>query len=174
MAKPHSDPISLFWSKVQKSETGCWLWTAAVDKDGYGKFQITLPRGDLPTGAPSKQRHVRAHVYSYELHHGPLPDGKLVMHSCDTPGCVRPDHLQAGTQVENRADCASKGRAAKGVRCPSAKLDDERAAQIRTRSFDGESAEKLAVEYEVSVATVYSIAAGKSWKHVSTAKRLNI
>lgn len=98
-----------FWAKVDKSGE-CWLWTGGLDKDGYGKFTITLPPGSKP-----KQRHVRAHRYAWELaNNRPFPPALVTLHTCDTPRCVRPDHLRAGTQAENRADCVRKGRTARG------------------------------------------------------------
>lgn len=92
-----------FWSKVNKTD-GCWLWTASRSggrgQQKYGQFTYLVD---------GKQRHVGAHVYSYELHHGPVPDGLEVMHSCHTKLCVRPDHLEAGTHSQNVKDSAIFG-----------------------------------------------------------------
>src|SRR5262245_2091017 len=68
--------LTSFWTHVQKTD-GCWLWTGAVDKDGYGKC-LTAEK---------------AHRFSWKLHYGPIADGLMVCHHCDTPPCVRPDHL---------------------------------------------------------------------------------
>lgn len=89
-----------FWSKVEKTD-GCWLWTACVDQAGYGKF------GEGGQGG----RTLRAPRVSYEWAYGPIPDGLYVLHRCDTPACVRPDHLFLGNAKDNALDVAKKGRA---------------------------------------------------------------
>lgn len=84
-----------FWRKVNKTDT-CWLWTAAVDGDGYGQFWAG--------------KQVRAHRFSFELEYGWLLRECVVMHKCDTPACVRPGHLFAGTHADNIHDKIRKGR----------------------------------------------------------------
>lgn len=91
-----------FWSKVQKTDA-CWLWTSNVHHNGYG--QIAQSRN----GA-TRQRWVWAHRVAWELTHGPIADGLLVLHRCDTPLCVNPAHLFLGTHLENIADSVRKGR----------------------------------------------------------------
>lgn len=86
-----------FWGKVNKTET-CWLWTGAVDKDGYGLFQ--------------RHHHdqVRAHRLSYSEYVGPIPPRFVVDHSCRTPSCVRPGHLRAVTPKQNRENTKGPAR----------------------------------------------------------------
>ena len=81
----------------------CWVWTLAVDRDGYGKVQV-------------KGRTLRPHRVVYETLVGPIPEGLVVCHRCDNPRCVRPDHLFLGTQAENIADRDAKGHTARGLR----------------------------------------------------------
>lgn len=90
-----------FWPKVDRDTTddGCWPWIAARNSSGYGWFK------------PGHGAHaVGAHRMAYELTHGPIPDGLLVLHQCDNPPCVRPDHLFLGTVQDNNADKMAKGR----------------------------------------------------------------
>ena len=87
-----------FWEKVQKTD-GCWLWTGATIAAGYGELAVGQPRKPL-----------RAHRLSWEMHHGPIPEGLLVLHHCDVRNCVRPEHLFLGTHQDNMADAYAKGR----------------------------------------------------------------
>lgn len=144
-----------FWAKVRKGP-GCWLWTAATNNRGYGK----LSRGGRNAGL------VYAHRLSYEMHHGPVPADADVMHSCDTPACVRPDHLSTGTRLDNMRDAKAKGRIAHGFRKPHTILSQEQKAVIRKayradpRRAGAGNAQHLAVLYGVSSSHIYNIASG--------------
>ena len=87
-----------FWEKVDKSGD-CWIWIGAKNGWGYG----ILSRG---TG----MGRVRAHRLSYELANGAIPDGLFVLHKCDNPPCVRPDHLFVGDHAANMQDMHRKDR----------------------------------------------------------------
>lgn len=91
-------PEERFWPKVKRGR-GCWIWTAAKDRKGYGIFAL----------APGKR--VRAHRFAWEQEHGPLPAGACLLHRCDNPACVRPAHLFVGSREDNNADMDAKGRA---------------------------------------------------------------
>lgn len=83
------------------TESGCWNWTKSVSMDGYGKLKrngITL----------------RAHRVFYEAHVGPIMDGLHVLHRCDNPLCVNPEHLFLGTRSDNMQDMNQKGRRVDG------------------------------------------------------------
>lgn len=99
---------SRFWSKVQKGN-GCWLWTSARSGGSHGNAY-----GFFWVGG--KKRSEFAHRVSYKLHKGPINDGMCVMHSCDNPLCVNPEHLSIGTNTDNLQDAAKKGRTAYGER----------------------------------------------------------
>lgn len=82
---------------MPEPNSGCWLWITGVNKRGYGVLTIC-------------QKQHGAHRVSYQAFKGQIPDGLVVMHKCDTPSCVNPDHLSTGTVLDNNKDAASKRR----------------------------------------------------------------
>jgi hypothetical protein len=92
--------------KVEKSVTGCWIFTGALNNKGYGKIYLRTVN--------KKTIIVQPHRVMYETHNGEIPKGKNVCHSCDTPACCNPDHLFVGTQKDNLHDMTDKGRRAMG------------------------------------------------------------
>lgn len=97
------DTFIRFYSKVLLGDD-CWLWQGARGGSlRYGMFSM----GSRTDG--TKRAHF-AHRVSWELWNGPIPPGQLVLHRCDVPTCVRPDHLFLGSQQDNLADARSKGR----------------------------------------------------------------
>lgn len=133
-------------------DTGCWLWTKLVDRDGYGRLTIEhIPR--------------LAHRVSWQLHNGPVPDGICVCHRCDVPGCVNPDHLFTGTHDDNMGDMAAKGRAQAGEDHSQAKLNWEQVREIRARYSAGcLTMMELGAAYGVSDSTICKIVNGNKWK----------
>src|SRR4030043_361681 len=85
-----------FWNKVNKTDD-CWIWTAYCNKKEYGCFKF-------------QDKSELAHRVSWIIHNGPIPNGLHVLHKCDNPPCVRPDHLFLGTDKDNANDRISKGR----------------------------------------------------------------
>lgn len=132
-------------AKVRRHASGCWLWTGAKTRDGYGL---------IDDGGRTRQ----AHRVSFELFKRPLPPSALIMHSCDTPSCVNPDHLSPGTKASNSADMTRKGRR-------STRLTSEQVLEIRGLARS-ESAEALADQFGVTATTIRSIIARRSWKDV--------
>jgi hypothetical protein len=147
-----------FWQKVLRSDV-CWTWSAAKDRDGYGWFKRA-------------GKQVYAHRVSWTLHHGEIPAGLFVLHKCDNPSCVRPEHLFLGTNLDNVRDALSKGRMAVGDRNGSrlhpeklrrgesvgtSKLKDAQVIQIRLRHANGEKQQVLADAFGVSNQQVSNI-----------------
>lgn len=115
-----------FWKYVDKTTdpNGCWLWTASRINTGYGRFSVN-------------KKTKGAHRYSWYLKTGEEPE--VVMHKCDNPPCVNPDHLQAGTSQENRLDCFKKGRAVilKGEKSNFTKYTDITIDMVRAAYASG-------------------------------------
>lgn len=156
-----------FWPKVNKNGpicerlgSNCWEWSAALDRRGYGVLGI------------KGSRTASAHRIAWELTNGNIPDGMEVCHRCDNPACVRVSHLFLGDHTDNMRDMTAKGRhngdgKPHGIEHHNAKLDDERVAEIRSRTATGESKIAIAAEYGVSVSLIYAIHHRKIWQHVN-------
>lgn len=158
------------------------MWLAGVDKYGYGWFAF-------------QGTTVKAHRFSYFLAHPEwdLKEKKVVCHTCDTPGCVNPQHLWLGTHAENIRDRDLKGRTATGDRsgartCPSslargdangsrtkpenlhrgeqfahAKLTENDVRKIRK---DKRTQDEIALDYCVAQSVISNVKLRKTWKHV--------
>ncbi len=138
------DPLKALFMKINKTDT-CWLWTGARQTNGYGKVGFRVD---------GKSVFQAAHRRSWTLHNGPIPKGLLVLHKCDVPLCVRPDHLFLGTDADNCADKMAKGRWGHG----GWKLTPEQVLEIqrdyrRTGKRKGNGTE-LAAKYGVSSGTI--------------------
>lgn len=149
--------IARFWAKVEKTD-GCWLWRASVDSFGYGSFN---------TGSGSKP----AHRVSFIIAHGREPSD-CVLHSCDVPGCVNPDHLFEGTRTDNHIDKMNKGRGTMppthwGSKHPQAKLHESQIPAIRALIRSGQSYAAVARRFGVSKKTIVNIWKGRIWAHVA-------
>lgn len=94
--------INRFWLHVDRKEGACWNWTGGTNNQGYGRFEIFFR---------DQRQRVFAHRLSYVMANGGDIHDLVVMHSCDNPRCVNPDHLSVGSQRDNVLDCIGKGRA---------------------------------------------------------------
>lgn len=99
--------LKRFEDKFERTEQGCWIWTASVDTDGYGYFQLN--------GVARK-----AHRVAYEFYVGIIPMGLIVCHKCNIPACVNPEHLYLGSFSDNAMDrvAAGKDHNALKTHCP--------------------------------------------------------
>lgn len=104
-----------------------------------------------------------AHRISWLIHRGRIPEGRQVLHKCDTPSCVNPDHLFIGTHQDNMDDMKSKGRQVghKGEQNGSAKLTDQEACEIKLMLEEGHHKQKdIAKKYDVSTQLISAMNTG--------------
>lgn len=87
---------------IMRGGDQCWDWSGSKDSNGYGRIHFAPE--------PGQRRCELIHRIGYAIHHGPIPAGMVVMHTCDNPSCVNPKHLRLATQAENLRDRDAKGR----------------------------------------------------------------
>lgn len=117
-------PFQRMMGRLDRTESGCWEYTARRDPDGYGMV-----------GSGVSGRSVRTHRLAYTVLKGPVPDGMMVCHTCDNPPCCNPEHLFLGTAKDNIGDCWAKNRASdrSGSNNGASKLTTEQVSDIHAR-----------------------------------------
>lgn len=138
---------------IPEPNSGCSLWLGAVTNRGYGKMSVA--------GCPQL-----AHRIAYREYNGPIPIGLNVLHRCDTPSCINPDHLFLGTQKDNMADCARKNRHGLGERNSIAVLTEEAVREIRQQVVSGSTDRQIAVKFGVHPRTIRDVRTKETWKHI--------
>lgn len=159
---PGTPPDVRLMSKVDKKQTGCWEWTGAKRKKGYGSFQW----GGKPWAA---------HRAAWTMFRGPIPEGLVVCHRCDNPPCINPDHLFIGTARDNVGDAIAKGRRPRmqqvrraiGENHGRALLTEDDVRFIRSHRALG--SRSLAMRFGVARSTVKNVLAGETWRHLEVA-----
>jgi HNH endonuclease len=149
-----------FWKKVEKTD-GCWLWKGARAHGGrmqYGNF-------------PCCGKLFSAHRISWILANKEIPKNLHVLHKCDVPLCVRPDHLFLGTNLDNINDKISKGRHGFGETAGRAILTTKQVIEIRNAKLSKSGPDKLtdqmlADKYGVSRRNIRSIRWRQTWRHI--------
>ncbi len=133
----------------------CWHWTGSVSTGGYGRFRVA--------GAPT----TAAHRLSYFAFRGVLlPETRVLLHRCDHPRCVNPDHLLPGTNFENVQDRNQKGRTSRGGQHYRAKLQDEDIPRIDQLREWGWTYPEIAAEMGVARSTVDNAYNRRTFSHV--------
>ena len=143
-------------SYMPEPNTGCWIWIATLQRQGYGVLSINC-------------KTIRAHRLSYELHKGPIPLGLLACHSCDNRWCVNPDHIFLGTAKDNTTDMIKKNRNIKGQAHSWAKLTEQDIIDIRAMFNKNPDTNKTSVSklYNVSCPHIHDIVKRRCWKHLN-------
>jgi hypothetical protein len=151
---------AIFEASSPEPNTGCWLWTRALDAHGYGSVWD-----------PGTRKVVYAHRAAYEAANGPLAAGLCVCHRCDNPPCVKPAHLFSGTRGDNIRDMDRKGRRVNaphiGEAHHKAVLTEEQVRTLRRERDAGMTLPQLRDKYGISKSAVCAIAQRRVWKHVA-------
>jgi len=139
---------------VEKTDT-CWKWTGAINQWGYGRFRM------------GKTHWISSRV-SYTLFKGDIPEELIILHSCDNPICVNPEHLSTGTHQDNMDEMKTRGRkvVCKGERNGTSKLKDCDVREILVLKGFGYTDAELATQFNISSSVVNEIVNRKAWKHV--------
>lgn len=151
---------NFFYASVSMpNDDGCMTWLSSRNKKGYGQMN---------NGGAAV---MLAHRVSYEIHFGLFDESLCVLHKCDNPSCVAPEHLFLGTRADNMADCASKKRVVlpgfKGQEVHNSKLLNCEIPLIRKKFKQGLSARYLANFYSVSTDTIRAVINKKHWSHIA-------
>lgn len=154
--------ISDFWKRVKRGNLDeCWEWQAGRNDKPPNNYGVMWVNGEK----------LKTHVYSYELHYGPLAPGLWVLHKCDNPPCVNPAHLFSGTAMDNVRDMISKGRdiRERGVDRYNATLTEDDIREIRRRYVKRDKVNgcgPLGKEFGVGLTMIFAIVTRRRWKHV--------
>jgi hypothetical protein len=150
-------PEIRFWAKViVKGPDDCWEWQAYIDARGYGRFKF-------------EGKDDRAHRVSWVLERGQIPDGLCILHKCDNPKCVNPDHLYIGTHQDNMRDRTDRNRSAHnrifGERHGHSKATAEQVLEIR-KIGHSKSLKEMSALFGLSVSHISRLRSRKLWPHI--------
>lgn len=138
-------------SFIPVTESGCWIWEKGVDKDGYGNFSTKA------------RETIRAHRISYFIYKGEIPKGKMVLHTCDTPSCVNPNHLYIGDNYDNMRDRSVRGRGVfhTNEKHPACKFSNTEIKRILLLNGLGVSRKEIQEEFGISPSHLSSVISGR-------------
>ncbi len=153
-----------FYSHLKKEKSGCWVWRSTIVWNGYGRMWYC-------------GQGIRAHRMSWMLHRGPIPKGLWVLHKCDNPPCVNPDHLFVGTRSDNMRDAKRKGRAfhpstdrpeclPRGETSHFSKLKEKQVLQILNLLYAGVRVCEIVDLTGIKNQTISNIKNNHTWKHI--------
>ena len=125
-------------------KTGCWLWTGAIIKGGYGQLRINRGANPVYVHHLMATRHLN---YKKKV-------GLWVLHRCDVKRCFNPAHLYIGTIIDNTRDALQRGQIKRGYQSPFSKLSPEEVGKIRRSYSKGASQYVIAKKFDISQTTV--------------------
>ena len=152
---PISKTVEQRFNEKVDTEGVCHEWVGARNTEGYGNFYL-------------KGKIVKAHRVSYQLAYGDFDKTLQVLHKCDNPCCVNPEHLFLGTGTDNMQDMFSKGREAdrSGEANGNKRVNEVAVRIIRYMSFIGKSHRVIARAYGIGQTTVSDIVNRRTWGEV--------
>jgi hypothetical protein len=139
--------LNRFLNKVvENKETGCYEWIGGRSK--YGRFWYN-------------GKYVSSHRFAYEFFVEKIPENLYMLHKCDNPRCVCPEHLFTGTNSDNMIDCAMKDRGSKS------KLTVENVIIVKKMLKRGFSVKIIASMFEITTQSIYSIKLNETWSRIT-------
>jgi hypothetical protein len=156
-------PFEDRWAKkvIRRGDDECWGWSGS-------KYQHPITKEPTYGAISINGKRTSAHRAVWMHLHGEIPEGMVVMHSCDNPECTNPKHLFLGTYSDNMQDMTNKGRHPGkfryGEQTCSAKLNNEKAMEIRRLVAEGMTHRAAGELFGVSSVTVTNIVNNKHWK----------
>jgi hypothetical protein len=138
-------------------ENGCWICCIGLGvNDPYGRVRINGTRISVAN-----------HRASWMVYKGSIPKGLCVLHTCDTPSCINPNHLFLGSRADNAADMVAKGRSSRGEKRSAAYLTDEQVLDIRSLWAAGlHTQTQIGEMCGTNRGNVNNIVHRKTWKHI--------
>ena len=145
-------PLSERFQEKWESDGECWRWTGSTHTDDYGTISVD---GEVKL----------AHRVSYYLDNGEWPT-EMVLHTCDNPWCVNPDHLHEGSQEQNMLEASERNQVSQGEDRPLSKLTVDDVIEARERAATGESHQSIADDMPVNRRTLSRAISSDTWSHV--------
>jgi hypothetical protein len=152
--------LEKLFNLVVYNSNECWIFIGGRSTQGYGYI------------SDGNGKKWRAHILSYTLNKGDVPEGMLVLHTCDNPSCINPDHLFLGNHQDNVDDMRAKNRDAyghnKGEMNGQAKLTEDNVIIIkRLLASDQYTQDQIGAMFGVTRGAVKQIKRGITWRHLN-------
>jgi hypothetical protein len=147
----HPEIAEYLDKRTRAAPSGCWEWQGGTTYKGYGE-------------AYHGGSKLKAHRLAFLCAMGDLPPHPyIIRHLCNNRLCCRPNHLAAGTSLENTQDRRDAGRGRHGERNPSAKLTEEQARAILVGAVTRREARE---HFGIGSTQYHRIRTGQKWAHL--------